>query len=208
MSVSERPVTLRRCAFLDRDGVINEEVEYLHDPERVVLVGGVAEAIAALNRAGVAVVVVTNQAGIARGMYTERELAAVNARIAALVAQAGGRFDGTYFCPHHPEAGQGAYKVACRCRKPAPGMLEQAAAELGLDLAGSVIVGDKLSDLEAGRAVGCAAVLVRTGYGAQEEARLAAARSTAGVRPDATFDSLSAALPWLLSHLAPPERAR
>jgi D-glycero-D-manno-heptose 1,7-bisphosphate phosphatase len=186
---------MRRCVFLDRDGVINEEVDYLHDPDRVVLVGGAAEAIAALGRAGLAVVVVTNQAGIARGMYTERELAAVTARIGELLGRAGGRLDATYFCPHHPEAGVGAGKLACRCRKPAPGMLEQAAAELGLDLARSAIVGDKATDLEAGRAAGCAAVLVRSGHGAREEARLEA------LAADAVFDSLAAAVPWLVARL-------
>jgi D-glycero-D-manno-heptose 1,7-bisphosphate phosphatase len=190
---------MRRCVFLDRDGVINEEVDYLHEPDRVVLVAGVADAIAALTRAGLAVVVVTNQAGIARGMYTERELAAVTARVGELLGQAGARLDGTYFCPHHPDAGLGAYRIACRCRKPAPGMLEQAAAELGLDLARSAIVGDKATDLEAGRAAGCAAVLVRTGYGAREEAQLAAA-GRAGLA-DAVFDSLAGAAPWLIARL-------
>jgi D-glycero-D-manno-heptose 1,7-bisphosphate phosphatase len=190
---------MRRCVFLDRDGVINEEVDYLHDPDRVVLVGGAAEAVAALGRAGLAVVVVTNQAGIARGMYTERELATVTARIGELIERVGGRLDATYFCPHHPEAGVGGYRIACRCRKPAPGMLERAAAELGLDLAGSVIVGDKATDLEAGRAAGCAAVLVRSGYGAREEARLLAAGGAPP--PDAVFDTLAAAVPWLLARL-------
>jgi len=194
---------MRGCVFLDRDGVLNEEVDYLHDPDRVVLVGGAAEAIAALGRAGLAVVVVTNQAGIARGMYTERELAAVTARIGELLGRAGARLDATYFCPHHPEAGVGAYKLACRCRKPAPGMLEQAAAELGLDLARSAIVGDKATDLEAGRAAGCAAVLVRSGYGAREEAREAARLAASGGAPlaDAVFDSLAAAVPWLVARL-------
>ena len=194
---------MRGCVFLDRDGVLNEEVDYLHDPDRVVLVGGAAEAIAALGRAGLAVVVVTNQAGIARGMYTERELAAVNARIGELLGRAGGRLDATYFCPHHPDAGVGAYKRACRCRKPAPGMLEQAAAELGLDLARSAIVGDKATDLEAGRAAGCATVLVRSGYGAAEEARMKARLAAAGGAPlaDAVFDSLAAAVPWLIARL-------
>jgi D-glycero-D-manno-heptose 1,7-bisphosphate phosphatase len=190
---------MRSCVFLDRDGVINEEVEYLHDPDRVILVGGSAEAIAALRRAGLAVVAVTNQAGIARGMYTERELAAVTARVGELLERAGGRLDATYFCPHHPEAGVGAYRIACRCRKPGPGMLEQAAAEHGIDLARSAIVGDKAIDLEAGRAAGCAAVLVRSGHGAREEARLAAA-GRAGLA-DAVFDSLAAAVPWLVARL-------
>lgn len=190
---------MRPCVFLDRDGVVNEEVDYLHEPDRVVLVGGTAEAIAALNRAGVAVVVVTNQAGIARGMYTERELAAVTARIGELLGAAGARLDGSYFCPHHPDAGIGPYRVACGCRKPAPGMLERAAAELGLDLGRAAIVGDKASDLAAGRAVGCAAVLVRSGYGAREEERIAA---TGEPPPDAVFDTLAAAVPWLLARLA------
>lgn len=196
---------MRRCVFLDRDGVINEEVDYLRDPDRVVLVAGAAEAIAALNRAGLAVVATTNQSGIARGMYTERELAAVTARIDELLARAGARLDRTYFCPHHPEAGVGPYRIACRCRKPGPGMLEQAAAELGLELARSAMVGDKATDLEAGRAAGCAAVLVRSGYGAREEARLAAAGRAD--LADAVFDSLAAAAPWLIARLgaaAPP----
>lgn len=184
----------RRCVFLDRDGVINVEVDYLHDPAELVLIGGAAETIATLGRTGAAVVVVTNQAGIGRGKYTERELAAVTAHLDALLAAAGARLDGSYFCPHHPGAGLGDYRQVCRCRKPAPGMLEQAAAELALDLEGSVIVGDKATDLAAGRAVGCATVLVRTGYGAREEA---AARA-AGLC-DAVFDSLADATPWLVS---------
>ena len=192
---------MRGCVFLDRDGVINEEVEYLHEPDRVVPVEGAAAAIAALGAAGLAVVVATNQAGIGRGMYTERELGAVTARIAELLARAGARLDATYFCPHHPEAGVGAYLQACRCRKPAPGMLEQAAAELGLDLSRSAMVGDKASDLEAARAAGCAAVLVRSGYGAREEARLLA-EGRADL-PDAVFDSLAAAVPWLCARLLP-----
>lgn len=191
---------MRGCVFLDRDGVINEEVEYLHEPDRVVLVAGAAAAIAALGAAGLAVVVTTNQSGIARGKYTEAELDAVTARIAELLAASGARLDATYFCPHHPEAGVGAYRRACRCRKPGPGMLEQAAAELGLDLARSALIGDKASDLEAARAAGCAAILVRTGYGAREEAQLLA--EGRAHLADAVFDSLAAAVPWIVAHLA------
>ena len=185
----------RPCVFLDRDGVINEEVEYLHDPDRLVVIEGGLQAIAALHATGAAVVVVTNQAGIARGLYTERELGAVTAHLSALVAAAGGAIDATYYCPHHPEAGRGAYLQDCTCRKPAPGMLVRAAEEHGLDLARSVIVGDKASDLAAGRAVGCATVLVRTGHGAREEAAVAAAGLA-----DAVFDSLAHAVPWVTRH--------
>lgn len=187
----------RRCVFLDRDGVINEEVEYLHDPDRLVLIPGAAEAIAALAATDAAIVVVTNQAGIARGFYTERELHAVTARLAAQVARAGGRIDATYFCPHHPDAGIGELRQTCACRKPAPGMLERAAREHGLDLARSILVGDKLTDLQAGRAVGCATVLVRTGYGAAEEVAALAAGAC-----DEVATSLPAAVPWLLARLA------
>ncbi|HEY4182051.1 MAG TPA: D-glycero-beta-D-manno-heptose 1,7-bisphosphate 7-phosphatase [Kofleriaceae bacterium] len=186
----------RRCVFLDRDGVINTEVAYLHDPEQLEIIAGVPQAIAQLSRTGAAVVVVTNQAGIARGKYTEHELAAVTARVDEILAAAGTHLDRTYFCPHHPDAGIGDYKRECRCRKPAPGMLEQAATELDLDLARSILVGDKITDLQAGRAAGCATVLVRTGYGAGEEE---AARA-AGVC-DAVFDSLAHATPWILERL-------
>jgi D-glycero-D-manno-heptose 1,7-bisphosphate phosphatase len=179
----------RRCVFLDRDGVINEEVEYLHDPDKLVLIAGVAETIAALVATGAQVVVVTNQAGIGRGMYTEADLARVTTRLDELLAAAGTRLAGSYFCPHHPTAG-------CRCRKPLPGMLEDAARDLGLDLARSAIVGDKATDLAAGRAAGCHTVLVRTGYGAAEEA---AARA-AGLC-DAVFDSLAAARDYLVAWL-------
>ena len=170
--------------FLDRDGVIVEEVGYLHRPEDVVLYPGVAEAIATIRRRGVPVVVATNQSGIGRGKYGEADLHRVSRRIDELLAAAGARIDATYFCPHRPDFG-------CDCRKPAPGLLRRAAAELGLDLARSVMVGDKGSDLGAARAARCAAVLVRTGYGAEVEAGPRAAV------PDAVFDSLAEAVPWL-----------
>lgn len=181
---------MTRAVFLDRDGVINEEVEYLHDPDRLVLIPGVVETIGALAATGAPVVVVTNQAGIGRGMYTEADLARVTARLDELLAAAGTRLAGTYACPHHPSAG-------CRCRKPLPGMLEDAARDLGIDLARSVIVGDKASDLGAGRAAGCHTVLVRTGYGAGEEA----AAHAHGLC-DAVFDSLPAARAYLVAWLA------
>ncbi len=186
----------RHCVFLDRDGVINEEVEYLHDPAQLVLIAGVASTIRALVDAGALVVVVTNQAGIGRGMYSEADLAGVTARLDELLAASGTALAGSYFCPHHPTAGIGEYRIACRCRKPEPGMLLDAAADLGIDLARSVMVGDKATDLAAGRAAGCHTVLVRTGYGAAEEV---AARA-AGLC-DAVFDSLADAGPYLLARL-------
>jgi D-glycero-D-manno-heptose 1,7-bisphosphate phosphatase len=187
---------LRPALFLDRDGVLNVEVEYLHDPAALVLLPGAAAAVAAVNRRGVPVVVVTNQAGIARGYYDEAAYRALMRRLGEALAAAGARLDADYHCPHHPEAGLGPYRVACACRKPRPGMLLQAARDLGLDLRRSALVGDKLSDLEAARAAGCAAILVRTGYGAAEEAGARAAGAA-----DEVHDSLAAAVPSLLARL-------
>ncbi len=149
------------AAFLDRDGVINEEVDYLHEVDKAVLIPGVAAAIREIRERGLKVIVVTNQAGIAKGLYSEAELHAVNRRIAELLAAEGAIWDAIYFCPHHPSHSDG-----CECRKPAPGMLLRAIREFGIDPARSFMVGDRMTDLEAGRAAGCARTyLVRTGYG-------------------------------------------
>lgn len=151
------------AAFLDRDGVINEEVDYLHEVDKAVLIPGVGAAIREIRRHGWKVIVVTNQAGIAKGLYTEAELHAVNRRIAELLAAENAAWDAIYFCPHHPK-----HTGTCDCRKPAPGMLQAAIRDFNIDPAQSFMVGDRLTDLEAGRAAGCAKTyLVRTGYGPQ-----------------------------------------
>jgi D-glycero-D-manno-heptose 1,7-bisphosphate phosphatase len=155
----------RPAVFLDRDGVIVEEVNYLADPRQVRLIPGAAEAIAKLNRAGWPVVVVTNQAGVARGYFPESRIAEVHDHLSKLLAGHGARIDRYYYCPHHPTEGVGPYRVACQCRKPHAGMLLQAAVDLGLNPARSWTVGDKVSDLQAGAWVGAKTVLVRTGYG-------------------------------------------
>ena len=179
---------MRPGLFLDRDGVINEECEYLHDPKDLVVLAGVPEAIAAINRRDIPVVVVTNQSGIGRGMYGADTYHGVNRAIEELFAPARAHIDAWYFCPHLPDAD-------CACRKPRPGMLLAAARDLDLDLPGSVLVGDKVSDLEAARAVGARTLLVRTGYGRQVEAELLAAGRLA--LADHVCDSLPAALLYL-----------
>ena len=160
----------RPAIFLDRDGVVIEDAHYLASPKQVRLVPGSADAIAALNRAGWPVVVVTNQAGVARGLFTERAVEAVHAHLSEQLASYGARVEAYYYCPHHPAGEVEAYRVACDCRKPKAGMLLQAAADLGLDLERSWMVGDRESDLEAGAAVGARTILVRTGYGAAADA--------------------------------------
>jgi D-glycero-D-manno-heptose 1,7-bisphosphate phosphatase len=163
-------MNLRPAVFLDRDGVLIEDAHYVGSPDRVQLIPGAAEAVAGLNRAGWAVVVVTNQAGVAKGLFTPAAVEAVHAFLAEQLAGYGARIDGFYFCPHHPEGEVAAYRSRCACRKPAPGMLRAAAADLGLDPARSWMIGDRETDLEAGAAAGCRTVLVRTGYGAGVDA--------------------------------------
>jgi len=155
----------RPALFLDRDGTLVEEVPYLHDPGRVVLAQG-AGALAAVAAAGYALVVVTNQAGVARGLYDEAAVAAVHRRLGELLAGAGVRLDAVLYCPHHPEGTVPGYARACRDRKPGPGMLEAAAARLGLDLAASFLVGNHPADVGAAVAAGVTPLFVTTGRAA------------------------------------------
>lgn len=181
----------RRAVFLDRDGTLNVEVNYLHRIADFVLIDGAAAAIQRLNEAGYVVVLVTNQAGIARGYYDEAALHTLHEHLVGVLAASGARIDAIYFCPHHPD-----WTDACACRKPAPGMLLQAAADHGLDLRRSWMIGDTRSDMQAGRAAGCRTVLVRTGYGAAIAADLLANDAS---RPDAIVDDIGAAVQWVLS---------
>lgn len=175
----------REAVFLDRDGTLIEEVNYLSAPEQVRLISGAAEAVRRVNEAGVLVVVVTNQAGVARGYFPEGRVAEVHAHLSALLAEGGAKIDAYYHCPHHPTEGVGPYRVACACRKPEPGLLLTAARELGIDLSRSWMIGDKLCDARAGEAAGCRTVLVRTGHGRDLRAKLPAAElNLAGVASD------------------------
>jgi len=153
------------AVFLDRDGTINEEVSFLSRMEQLKLFPQTPEAIRLVNAAGMKAVVVTNQSGIARGYFTEAFVRSVHERINELLRAGGARIDGFYVCPHHPVYGNGIYKQDCGCRKPKPGLLLQAAAEMNIDLTRSYMVGDMLKDIEAGKRAGAKGVLVRTGYG-------------------------------------------
>jgi D-glycero-D-manno-heptose 1,7-bisphosphate phosphatase len=144
----------RRAAFLDRDGVINVDHGYVHRIEDFEFVPGVLESAVELVRLGFALVVVTNQAGIGRGMYSEDDFARLTRWMCARFADRGAAIAAVYHCPHHPTLAQGALRVACDCRKPAPGMVLQAARDLGIDLAASVLFGDKCDDMRAALAAG------------------------------------------------------
>ena len=191
----------RAAVFLDRDGTINEEVNYLSSVEQFHLLSGAAEAIRRLNHADIPVVVVTNQAGVARGYYDEAQVELVHTYMRALLQKADAHIDAIYFCPHHAEEGIGRYKIDCDCRKPKPGMLKKAAEVLKLDLHASFIVGDKMSDLEAGAAAGCRTALVRTGYGLEIEQQL----SDSPLQPDFIAQDLHDAANWILACLRKKE---
>jgi histidinol-phosphate phosphatase family protein len=179
---------MKWVVFLDRDGTINEEVNYLSDPEDLRLIPGAAEAIRLLNDAGVPAIVVTNQAGVGRGYFSEARVKAIHEQLARQLARYGASLDAIYYCPHHPDEG-------CACRKPKPGMLKRAAEEHGIDLGRSFAIGDKVSDLEAGRRAGCRTVLVLTGYGT--EAQEAFNRSD--FQPDYIARDLLEAVRWIMA---------
>ena len=155
---------LRPAVFLDRDGTLVQERDYLAEADRVELVSGAADALRALRSAGFALVIVTNQSGIARGMYSGEDYAAVTARLHEMLRRAGARLDLTLHCAHHPD-----HTGPCSCRKPQTGMHMRAAEALGLDLAGSYYVGDKISDVLPALELGGHGILVRTGYGRENE---------------------------------------
>jgi D-glycero-D-manno-heptose 1,7-bisphosphate phosphatase len=156
-------VSRRRGVFLDRDGTIIEDRGYVREQDQVTLMPGAARAIARLNRAGLAAVMVTNQSGIARGMLSEAEYLATQRRLDSLLAGEGARLEGHYFCPHLPEV-----SGPCECRKPGTLLYRRAAAELELDLAASWWIGDRLRDLIPARAFGGSGILVLTGAGREE----------------------------------------
>lgn len=153
----------RRAAFVDRDGTIVREKEYLADPAGVDLVPGAAEGLLALQEAGFAIVVVTNQSGIARGYYDEAAYRAVEAEVEARLLREGVRVLATYHCPHHPD-----FTGPCNCRKPAPGLFVRASRDHGLDPGASVFIGDRVRDVAAADELGGTAFLVRSGYGSEE----------------------------------------
>lgn len=161
--------TLKPAVFLDRDGTINVDVDYLSSPDDLAFIPRSIDAIGLLNRAGIGVFVITNQSGIARGLLTEADMQAVHAAMRAQLKEHGAWIDDFFFCPHHPSARLDEYRKDCQCRKPAPGMLHEAAAKHGIDLGASFVIGDKAIDVQTGRAVGATCIQVATGYGRAEK---------------------------------------
>ncbi len=174
--------------FLDRDGTLIVEKHFLADPAGVELCTAAAEGLQRLQAAGFRFVMISNQSGIARGIMTEAQVRAVNARMTELLAPHGVTFSALYWCPHGPTD-------TCTCRKPAPGMIQRAVAELGGDLRGAWVIGDRVADLGLARGLGLPNLLVRTGYGCETEFRLLE-------RPTGIVDNLSAAADFILARRA------
>jgi D-glycero-D-manno-heptose 1,7-bisphosphate phosphatase len=182
----------RPAVFLDRDGTLTEERGYIDRPDRLALYPWTGDALRLLRRAGFALVVVTNQSGVGRGLFDEALLDRLHRELDARLPP-GAVPDRYYYCPHLPDARLERYRQACRCRKPGPGMIEQACLDLGLDPARSVMVGDRWVDVESGQAAGTRGVLVRTGHGARQ-----ADAPPAGARADAILGNLMEAVGWIL----------
>jgi D-glycero-D-manno-heptose 1,7-bisphosphate phosphatase len=187
---------VRAAVFLDRDGVLIEEVSFLASMHHLALFPWTTDAIRALNRAGLPVVVVTNQSGIARGFFTAAFVDEVHREISARLGAGGARIDAYYYCPHHPDGRVTEYAQSCDCRKPERGLIDRAARDLNLDPARSFVVGDKWSDVELARTAGARGILVRTGHGAAE-----ALLPSGDVTADAVVDNLAAAASWILKSL-------
>ena len=149
-----------RFVVLDRDGTIIQERQYLSDPDQVSLIPGAGAALRELQQLGLLLVLITNQSGIGRGYFDHEQLESVHIRLAQLLKHERVRLDGVYVCPHKPDDD-------CGCRKPKLGLLEKAASDLGLSLEQGIVIGDKISDIEMGRAAHALTILVKTGYGAQ-----------------------------------------
>ena len=159
---------MNKTVFIDRDGVIIEDGDYVHRIDDLKLIPGAVEGLKNLIAAGFQIIIITNQAGIARGFFTEDEYHAFSNQLLALLERGGVKIRAVYYCPHHPTEGVGRYKVDCSCRKPRAGMLQRAASEHPIETSSSWLIGDKTSDIQAGKEFGLKTILVRTGYGGKD----------------------------------------
>ncbi|MCS7080185.1 MAG: HAD family hydrolase [Chloracidobacterium sp.] len=193
---------VRRAVFFDRDGTLNEEVGYINHPSRFRLLPTAAAAVRAVNAAGWRAIVVTNQAGAARGYFPSWLIEVVNQRLQEALAAEGAQLDAIYVCPHHPTAGDPPYRMDCDCRKPKPGLLLRAAQDFGLDLTQCVVVGDRYSDVALAHGVGARGVLTLTGYGRGEYEYQ---REQWPCPPDFVAEDVLSAVTWALfeAHAAP-----
>lgn len=167
MSGNRETIGMRKCVFLDRDGTINKEVEYLHEIEKIEILDFVVEGLRLLQQ-DYLLIIVSNQSGVARGFFGEQEVKKVNQEIINRLKLQNVDIQEAFYCPHHPDGVVEEYAIDCNCRKPKSGLIEKAQKKYDLDLNNSYVVGDKLSDMQLAQSVGCKGILVTTGYGSTE----------------------------------------
>ena len=192
----------RAAIFMDRDGTVAHEVGYVNHLSRFRPFPYAVDAVRLINRSGLLAVLVTNQAGVARGYFPESLVHEVHASLRSLMEKGGAQLDGIYYCPHHPSVGDPPYRLDCDCRKPRPGLLRRAATDLGIDLTKSFVIGDRLGDLELAWNVGARGVLVKTGYGLGE---LVSQAPSWARQPDLVAENLLEAVERVLSAVITPD---
>ncbi len=184
--------------FLDRDGTINEEVGYIESLDKLVIIPTAFEAIRLINLSGFKAVVVTNQAGIAKGLFNETFVQQTNDQLQAALKQKDAFIDAFYYCPHHPTEGDAPYRRVCDCRKPAPGLFLQAERDMSIDLASSFMIGDRYRDMEAAHRAGVKGVLVKTGFGMDVLENIGPDHETPEGKPDFIAENILQAVHWIL----------
>ncbi len=187
---------IKKAIFMDRDGTISDEVGYVNHISRFRLMERTADGVKLINDSDFLAVVITNQAGVARGYFKEELITRVHEKMEALLKGKGAYMDGIYYCPHHPDVGEAPYKKDCDCRKPKTGMLLQAKNDLDIDLTRSFVIGDKISDVALAHKVGAKGVLVLTGYGIGEFEELEGSQTN----PDYVAKDLYDAVRWILDN--------
>jgi D,D-heptose 1,7-bisphosphate phosphatase len=183
---------VNKAIFLDRDGTIVVDVGYMNNPSQIEFIPGSIDALKKINASGYKAVVITNQAGVARGLLTEDMLQTIDKTLHKHILSGGAHLDALYYCPHHAEHGHYPYKQACECRKPHPGLLKKAERDLKIDLAQSFMIGDRTSDIEAGKRVGTKTVLILNDANRGEEKNLKE-------QPDHIAKNLLEAVNWILN---------
>ncbi len=186
---------MSRAVFLDRDGTVNVEVGYLRDLADLRLIDGAGAAIRRLNEAGLKVVLVTNQSGVARGYFPESMVHEAHERLERMLQEEGAQIDAVYYCPHHPTAGNSSYTIACDCRKPGTGLIDRATRDLDIDVKKSYVVGDKWSDVELGQRAGARSILVQSGFAPDETGNIRPAHVS---DPDFIARTILEAAEWIV----------
>ena len=184
--------------FLDRDGTINDEVGYLDNADKLRIIPAAFQAVRLINSSGMRAVVITNQAGVAKGLFTEEFVREINEQIQSALLAQGALIDRFYFCPHHPTEGIDPYRLICNCRKPEPGLLLQAAVDLNIDLARSYVIGDRLRDVETAHRAGAKGVVVMTGYGRDLMQQSGPDQANELNQPDYIAQDILEAVHWIL----------